>query len=72
MPRHFKYYGISHGLPTWRWFLALWRKIQCPRGKHLLDEVWGMRSWFLSCDACHLEAYIMTVDDKYVRKAKDA
>jgi hypothetical protein len=66
--RHFQYYGVRHGLPTWSWFLLLWRKFQCRRGCHLLDEIRDMRAWFMVCDACGLEVHIMTVDDRYVKE----
>lgn len=33
------YRGITHGLPTWEWFLALRRRFYCSREIHMWDEV---------------------------------
>jgi len=48
-----EYVGISYPklfqnkLVQW-----LWKKFMCPKGRHLLDEVWGIDEHYLYCDAC--------------------
>jgi hypothetical protein len=65
------YHGISYWrswydwTPDWLWsriIYPLWRRWRCPRGHHLLDEVWSVDEHELSCDACGLRigiAYIV-------------
>ncbi len=43
----------------------LWKKIMCPKHKHLLDECWSPNDWYLSCDACGIEIHIKEVDETY-------
>jgi hypothetical protein len=67
------YYGISH--PPMGWLLPLWRRLACPRGWHLWDEVsrFGRRAgdrprpgdWSLVCDACHLSVHIYEIETTY-------
>lgn len=61
------YYGLTHGLPTWQWFLWLWRKLNCRRRIHLFDEVLSSDDHYLSCDACGLEAHISKINTEYVK-----
>ena len=48
-----EYVGISYPklfrnkLSQW-----LWKKFSCPKGRHLLDEVWSFDEHYLYCDAC--------------------
>lgn len=64
------YNGISY--PTifanalFYWIAERWL---CPRGWHLLDEVWAGSSWHtLVCDACDLRFTISPFDQEaYIR-----
>jgi hypothetical protein len=65
------YYGITYpkilARKTIQW---LWKRYMCPKGKHLLDEVWSQDDWYLSCDACNLMINIRRVDDTHVEKKR--
>lgn len=71
-----KYYGITHGKPTNKLFLAVWRRVKCQRSNiHLFDEVWTVgheEGWnhFLSCDACNLMVEINRISEEYVEKKR--
>lgn len=66
-----KYYGITHGKPTWGWYLALHRRLYCSRNIHMFDEVWTVGdpedfTHYLSCDACDLMVEIDRISEEYV------
>jgi hypothetical protein len=64
------YWGISYFAPlVFDWSYKLWKRFMCPRGYHLLDEVWcGPGTHYLNCDACELVIHIDRIDDKYVER----
>jgi hypothetical protein len=66
------YWGISYFVPfVFGLSYKLWERFMCPRGYHLLDEVFGVYH-YLSCDACELVIYIDHIDDRYCKqKRKD-
>ena len=43
-------YNITHCIPMW--MLPIWKKVFCPRGWHLFDEVASLGRHELYCDAC--------------------
>lgn len=48
-----KYVGISYPkLFQNKLVQRLWGKFMCPKGRHLLDEVWSPGDHYLYCDAC--------------------
>lgn len=64
-----EYGGISYPFGTllykFNFFYKLWKKIMCPNGYHLLDEVLSYGTGnknsnvhYLVCDACNLEIHI--------------
>jgi hypothetical protein len=72
--RNQTYHGITYPffkvMP--RWFRKAWKRIMCPRGYHLLDEVlstYGSEpSHYLYCDACDMEIVIAWIDAPDVEK----
>lgn len=64
------YHGISYWrswhdwTPDWLWthiIYPLWVRWRCPRGQHLLDEVWSIYEHELNCDACGVRVGIAYV-----------
>ena len=43
----------------------LWRRVFCPMGWHLWDEVWSLEDHVLFCDACEME---IKIDDAAARE----
>lgn len=73
---HVIYQGITHGRPTWRWYLWIRRRYYCPRGVHLFDETQttgNETGWdhFLNCDACNLMVEIGRISKEYVMGNRD-
>lgn len=65
------YHGISYWrrwhdwMPDWMWtrvIYPLWIRWRCPRGRHLLDEVWSIDEHELRCDACGMRVGIAYVE----------
>lgn len=71
-----KYYGITHGKPSFKLFLYVWRKIKCERQNiHIFDEVWSVgyekgQNHYLCCDACNLMVEISWINEEYVKKKR--
>lgn len=57
-----KYLGITYRLPANRITWWLWRRIFCPRGWHLFDEVSSVEWHYLGCDACGLAVQVADED----------
>jgi len=54
------YHGITHDVPMEE--LDVWRKDNCSRGVHCLDEVLST-DHYLVCDACELVIGIAYIDN---------
>lgn len=60
MPKR-KYQGCTY--PAWldnKRTHRAWKRVFCPQGWHLWDEVWSLDSHYLYCDACGRELPIMS------------
>jgi len=68
-----KYHGITYP-PSLSWVRRIWKRLMCPRGIHLLDEVlssactpgrdYERKNWshYLYCDACGLTVHIAEIE----------
>jgi hypothetical protein len=56
--------GISYpfGKIMPSWVGCLWKRVMCPRGYHLLDEVVTIDEHYLVCDACDMIIYIWDIE----------
>lgn len=62
------YIGVTH-FTLWdgwlpEWIYKFWKNIFCPRGVHMLDEVWSLENHYLYCDACGFEIDIKTREEE--------
>jgi hypothetical protein len=57
-----EFLGITHLLfwlpENFEWVFRTWKKLFCPSGIHLFDEVWTPDKHYLYCDACDMEIKI--------------
>lgn len=66
-----KYEGITYIGSSWLHRWGIWKRVFCPKGIHLLDEVQTASDpdgWnhYLSCDACNLMVEIGRINREYV------